>query len=569
MADKFSPDEIARFERRLAEEQANKTAMTHFRAPIKFDNNLEGVHMYRQGPNGEISDIPAWMKVGAGAAYGMQDVGRNLMQMVAPSTAKPEESTEAGYDESPYPQTESQRNALARALALRTTPGKIGHFVGETAASLPIGEAVNPVSSRVFSGAGVGSQLGRGAIEGAAQGAVLAPEGDKRSGAFWGGLGGAAVPGLAGIKNFLVRGVERTPAAMALQRRGVDLTPGQANPTGSAAMIEESAQRIPFIGPRITAAREKGWQQTQALIGQESAPPGYTPPARANPVDTYNDLKDAYAQAYGQVGGYPMVPSLMRTQGGDVPLSSYLAVPKQAAADPKSRQYVQSFIDNELGRIKGRQITSADLLDVRSNIRTKLRDMTGNDNFPDAEKLLKSTEQKATDVLESQLPPDAMAQLKAIDSRYGNFKVLESALDKAKDRPEGFTPSQFSMAVRESATTKGQYAGGGGRMRDVSSAASDVFAPRTPMTGAQQPSQVAGYVAAPFMFPVYGQGKGGQLARALLMGQTGAQNKIRDLERAFRRTLGPAERQALARVLGSLSSAGMEEKRPFVATTEE
>lgn len=571
MADQFTEDEIKRFEMRLAQEKAQNAAMTHYRAPTKFGDELEGVHMFTMGKNGEVAEVPKWMKVGAGIAHGMQDVARNVGNIIGltPDTAL----TQVLPENVAIPQTESQSNALARAMLAQDPYGKAGRFIGETVASLPVGEGFAagaealPLTRAMMQSKTGLSKISRGALEGATQGAVVAGPEDRKTGAFFGGLGGGAIPALGNVARFVSHGMERTPAARALQRQGVELTPGQANPGGTWSMLEESTQRLPVVGPRVTAARERGWQQTQALIGNEAAPPGYTPPARADIQDTYNDLRVAYDNAYGNFKGYPMVPALVRVQGGDVPLSKVMTV--TGSADAKSAKYVQNFINNELSRIKGRQLTSGDLLDIRSNIRTKMRDMAGNDTFPDAQNLLKTAEQKTTQVLESQLPADAMQDLRAVDAKYGNFKVLEDAIVRAKDRPEGFTPAQLSMAVKQSASTPGQYASGGGRMRDISQASTDVFSPRVPMTGAQQPSQLVGLASAVPTAAFYGQGKPGQLARALLMGQTGAQEKIRDIERAFRRTLSPAEREAIARLLGTTSAVGMEEKRPFFATTAE
>jgi len=407
----------------------------------------------------------------------------------------------------------------------------------------------------------------RAAIEGGATTyATAEPEMRQTEGAY-GTVAAGALPAGGKVTRAAISGIDMSPAARRLTKEGVELTPGQIAPNSTWAMVEESMMRIPLIGPKIASARERGWQQTQALIGQEAAPPGYAPPARADVRDTYNNLKDAYNTAYDQFKGYPLQPVLMRVQGGNVPLSQAMAVSRQAAADPKSRRYVQSFIDNELGRIKGRQLTSGDLLEIRSNIRTKLRDLSGNQNFPDAELLLRNAEKKATEILDSQLPPDVMAALREVDAKYGNFKVLEDAIVRSKDRPDAFTPAQFSMAVKESAGSKGQYAGGGGRMRNIAAESVDVFSPRTPMTGAQQPSQLVGYAAA---FPaslVYGD-RGRKLGK-VLAGQTDIQRQIQNFERQFRRKLSAQEREDLARVLRMSAAQYAAQEQPFFATAQE
>ena len=545
--DDFSPEEEALFKRRLAAEQqaAQAQAMTHtVGTPTAAPSSTPQARMYDPATGtigGEVNPlVRALMGYGAGVERSLASIGE-LAGVISPE--KYREIQERGE------------------MATRGPIGGTGEFLGEAAMATLAGGPVG----RVARAAG---PVVRGAIEGGVTSYATAdPEKRKTEGAY-GAVAAGALPAAGKVTRGMTRGADVSKAARRLTKEGVELTPGQAAPNNTWAMIEESMMRIPIVGPRVAAARERGWQQTQALIGKESAPPGYAPPNRADVRDTYNDLKAAYNEAYDQFKGYPLQPALVRVQGGNVPLSQAMAVSRQAAADPKSRKYVQSFIDNELGRVKGRQLDSADLLKIRSKIRAKMRDLSGNQNFPDAEALLKSAEQRATEVLESQLPPDAMRALRAVDAKYGNFKVLENAISRSKDRPDAFTPAQFSMAVKESVPSKGQYAAGGGRMRDIARESVDVFSPRTPMTGAQQPSQLVGYMAALPAAAMYGTGRGRQLGKALA-GQTEIQRKIQDFERTFRRKLSAQEREDLARVLRMSSATYAADTQPYFATTEE
>jgi hypothetical protein len=545
--DDFSPEEIEQFKRRFAAEQqaAQSQAMTHSVAttPSKV-SSAPHARMFNPETGiigGEVNPLArALMGYGAGVERSLASIGE-LTGVISPE--KYREIQERGE------------------MATRGPIGGAGEFLGESAMATIAGGPVG----RVARAAG---PIVRGAIEGGVTSYATAdPEARKTEGAY-GAVAAGALPAAGKVARGMISGADVSKAARRLTKEGVELTPGQAAPNNTWAMIEESMMRIPIVGPRVAAARERGWQQTQALIGKESAPPGYVPPSRADVRDTYSDLKTAYNEAYNQFKGYPLQPALVRVQGGNVPLSQAMAVSRQAAADPKSRKYVQSFIDNELGRVKGRQLDSADLLEIRSNIRTKMRDLSGNQNFPDAEGLLKTAEQRATEVLESQLPPDVMKSLREVDAKYGNFKVLESAISRSKDRPDAFTPAQFSMAVKESVPSKGQYAAGGGRMRDIARESVDVFSPRTPMTGAQQPSQLVGYMAALPAAAVYGKDRGRQLGKALA-GQTEIQRKIQDFERNFRRKLSAQEREDLARVLRMSGATYAAEQQPYFATTNE
>ena len=542
----FSPEEVEEFKRRFAAEQqaSQARAMTHGPAPVEAPSSVPQARMYdpKTGTiGGEVNPlVRALMGFGAGVERSVASAGE-LAGVISPER---------------YQQLRESNEPFTTGPA-----GATGEFLGEAAASTlaggPIGRALR-----------VGGPIVRGAIEGGATTYLTAEPEERRTAGAYGTVASGALPAAGKVTRAATRGIDMSPAARKLTTRGVELTPGQVAPEGTWAMIEESMMRIPLVGPRVAAARERGWQQTKNLISKESAPPGYTPPDRADVRDAYKDLKNAYDTAYDQFKGYPLQPAMMRVQGGNVPLTQFMAVPRQAAADPKSRRYVQTFIDNELGRIKGRQLDSEDLLKIRSNIRAKIRDLSGNQNFPDAEGLLKTAEQRATEVLESQLPPDVMKSLREVDAKYGNFKVLESAIDRSKDRPDAFTPAQFSMAVKESTPSKGQYAAGGGRMRDIAQESADVFSPRTPVTGAQQPSQLVGYAAAFPAAMLYGEGRGKQLGR-MLAGQTGVQRQIQDFERKFRRKLSAQEREDLARVLRMSGATYAAQEQPYFATTEE
>ena len=542
----FSPEEVEEFKRRFAAEQqaSQARAMTHGPAPVEAPSSVPQARMYdpKTGTiGGEVNPlVRALMGFGAGVERSVASAGE-LAGVISPER---------------YQQLRESNEPFTTGPA-----GATGEFLGEAAASTlaggPIGRALR-----------VGGPIVRGAIEGGATTYLTAEPEERRTAGAYGTVASGALPAAGKVTRAATRGIDMSPAARKLTTRGVELTPGQVAPEGTWAMIEESMMRIPLVGPRVAAARERGWQQTKNLISKESAPPGYTPPDRADVRDAYKDLKNAYDTAYDQFKGYPLQPAMMRVQGGNVPLTQFMAVPRQAAADPKSRRYVQTFIDNELGRIKGRQLDSKDLLEIRSNIRAKIRDLSGNQNFPDAEGLLKTAEQRATEVLESQLPPDVMKSLREVDAKYGNFKVLESAIDRSKDRPDAFTPAQFSMAVKESTPSKGQYAAGGGRMRDIAQESADVFSPRTPVTGAQQPSQLVGYAAAFPAAMLYGEGRGKQLGR-MLAGQTGVQRQIQDFERKFRRKLSAQEREDLARVLRMSGATYAAQEQPYFATTEE
>jgi hypothetical protein len=219
----------------------------------------------------------------------------------------------------------------------------------------------------------------------------------------------------------------------------------------------------------------------------------------------------------------------------------------------------------------GSKLSSDDLFAMRSRIRAEVRELRKRSNAPfGAEDILTNAEQKITAALDSQLPPNVVQQIRAIDSKYGNFKVIENALYRAKERPEGFTPAQFSQAVREGTPSRMGYAAGGGRMRDLSKAGAQVFENRQPQTGrmvatlapifgaggaaatlgglpgALAAGAFTGAAALPYL-----KNAAGDVARDVLIGRTAPQVALRNVQRKIRRNFTPQERETVARLLAT------------------
>jgi hypothetical protein len=125
------------------------------------------------------------------------------------------------------------------------------------------------------------------------------------------------------------------------------------------------------------------------------------------------------------------------------------------------------------------------LLEARSNIRTEIaKRMRSGDETGAA--LLRNAEEALSARLEAELPADAAAALRAADSHYGRYKVVEDAVRSAGDQPGGFTPSQLSNAVRRGSTSKGAYArGAGGPLRELAAAGRATLDQKSPPTGAR------------------------------------------------------------------------------------
>lgn len=515
---------------------------------------------------GAMRPLTGMEKFRYGFGLGARNIGLNVAEMAG--LTSPERVREAQKEAAPI---------------TGRFPGNVGAFTGETAALLPVGMGVGGMATRL--GMAPRGVLA-GVTEGGVQGAVAAGPDDPSTesserlmGLGIGAVTGGALPSAKRMAQMLASGRGMTRSARKLTERGVDLTPGQMQPESTYGQIEEAMMAVPAIGPRIKAARERGWTQTQNLIAQEAAPPGFTTRPRQDPQAMFRDLIDAYDQAYEVGRGFEMRPIIMKMQGENIPLSQALQVTSREVGDPASRKYANSFLKNEMEGIadivRKRPLFSEDLFALRSRIRAEVRDLRKNPNAPfKAADMLENAEGRITEALESQLPPDVMRQIRAIDSKYGNFKVVEGALFRAGDRPEGFTPAQFSQEVRQGSQSRMGYAAGGGRMRDIAAAGREVFENRQPQTGRMAltaaPVLGAGGAAATFggipgalaagaftgaaALP-YLKNAAGDVARDVLVGRTAPQVALRNVQRKIRRNFTPQERETVARMLQTMGIA--------------
>lgn len=544
----------------------NKQGMTH------VSTSVQGVpqtapHMYMKGSQGEIKEVPSWLKFGAGAGAGMQDLAMNLANFVSPSIVSNEQI---------------QQKKEQNAPLYESTPGNLGKFAGESVALYPVGGAVGKGMEMLGAGATrIGMPIGKklaalmgGATEGAVQGTLTAEPDNRAEGATGGAMFGAAYPvGAAALKKFAAA-APPTPNARKLLNVGVDLTPGQRNPSGTINQLEQALMAVPFIGKAIAGQREKGWQQVQNVIGEQASPPNFKPKTVGDVSKLVSEIGDAYDTAYDVGKGYPIATlSVMQTQGSNVPLSQlFKRAVATGNATNESKSIAKSFLDNELSGITNMRggVQSDNLFALRSRVRAEIRNLDKAPNAPyGASNILQKAEQAITDVLNSQLPSDVIPKVKAIDARYGNFKILQDAVKRAADRPEGFTPAQASAAVR-AATIGSEYARGGGRLRDITKAGYDVFQPTEPATGrvvATLSPLAAGTVAAakanlPATIAATGVGAalwGTKTGRNLLSGDTKTQQYVRDLLRSGRRTFTPQEQQQIARLLQTTAIANADQ----------
>lgn len=507
-------------------------------------------------PTGPVTEMSGPQRFRAGIGRNFAAIGRNVGNLVG---LIPDQQVK-------------DANQLDEQL-LATPGGASGDMFGNLVSSLPIGAGVGGGVSRLGSiGARVAANpISRGAIEGAAQGVIQAAPGERAKGAFIGGLAGGSVPATVAAGRKLANPIDIAPASQRLLNEGIDLSPGQLNPKGIANKIESDYQSVPVIGTAIQSVRKAAETQYKKKLITEVAAPGAKVKDSADLNAMLDDAYKSFGPAYDVGKGYPVAPSVLRTQGGNEPLTAALnkigAKPRIGLTDADRKSAVavlQNKLKETLAATGKNGLDSGDLLKYRSLIREQSRNLSDGSNQSKALRdMLSEADDKVTEVLESQLPPDAMKALAAVDGKYANYKIVEDAVRRGGDKE--FTPFQASQAVRNSAEN-GKYArGGGGPLRDLTKAGAETFSD-TPVTGARLASigiPIAAIGAAPHIaIPAAGAAAAAVLTktgRKFAAGQTGMQKGMRALEQKVTNSgqqIDPRALETVYRVLNGLPVAG-------------
>lgn len=229
-----------------------------------------------------------------------------------------------------------------------------------------------------------------------------------------------------------------------------------------------------------------------------------------------------------------------------IPAFSAVVEDQSVAVSDKARGIAKRFLDNQLTVLGDEAaktgVASSDrLIKMRSNIREEIRQhQNGDSDSKGIARLLTRAEQELTDAIDGGLPDDARKAVKEADAQYAKYKTAERAVAAAGDMPDGFTPAQFSRAVRQGREI-GEYArGGGGEMRSLAAAGRSVLDARVPKTGARLLAALPGAS----MFALAGNLPGPQ---RFLTGQTRAQQAGQSIEAALSNVLRRTPHEAAAR----------------------
>lgn len=472
----------------------------------------QGIETYF--PNDPTQDMGVVDRTRSSIGRGMVSIGRNVGNLVGAVSDK----------------ALADANELDAPL-LNTRSGSIGNLIGQAAITAPLTMGASMgVGALGKAGAAIaGNPLSRGVLEGGVQGLVSADPGQRMRGTLTGAAAGSVLPIAGAIGGKMMRGVTTTPEAQDLLKRGIDLTPGQMNPEGAMNAVEQAWQSVPVVGNIIKNSRANAESQFQQAAIREGAAPGASVAGNSDLNALLDDAYKSYGPAYDVAKGFPVGPKIMGNT--DVPLSqafSQVAKKARIGLTTDVRDETNNWLQNQLKETitaakQSGGMQSDHLLELRSIIRSAARDASDSTAAGRATRdLLGDAEDKVTQALGSQLPGDAMTKLAATDAQYSKYKLLENVMRKAGDRPEGFTPFQFSQAIKEG-TDAGTYARGGGHLRDMAVAGRNVFNVVSPATGARN-AAIGLSLAATAAMPPVGAGAlgliGTQTGRRLAAGMT-------------------------------------------------
>ncbi len=487
---------------------------------------------YVPGPNDPTADMSPGQILAAGAGRGLVHTAKSVGNLVG---LVPDSSMAA------------EKQIDAPLLARRG--GETGNIIGEAAATAPLTMG----ASGAMGGLGAaGAAIARNpltnmALQGGVQGLATSDPGQRGLNTTVGALTGGGLAAGGRLVSKLARGLNVTPEARLLLNQGVSLTPGQLNPGGAANQFESAAESIPGVKQIVHGARENAEQQYQARIIQAGAAPGAQIQPSENIHHMLQQAYDSFAPLYDKAKGFPVQPAIVNT-GANTPLSAAFA---QAAQTPgttgTAQRAAKSWLDNELSRLPPNP-DSADLLKVRSNIRTAARNakLSTDTTAQDKAAIFSAADQHVTKALESQLPSDALDALRTADSQYGQYKIVENAVAKSKDNLAGLTPQKLSQSIYDSTADPSYARGAGGPLRDLAKAGTSVFQTVVPPTGARVATLGAGLLGAmhaPGVAIPVGTGMlgltGTQTGRRLAAGMTAPQQQAQRLAAALGGAIPP------------------------------
>lgn len=368
---------------------------------------------------------------------------------------------------------------------LSTGAGQAGNFVGEMAATLPVGGAVGGLAKAATAARGVvpgarlaasvlGNGVSRAALEGAV-GAGATADSDQRGGMamFGAGLGGA----MGGAGKLLKLGVNKltpkiTPEAAQLQKMtGTFIPLSQALEPGVGKQFYEAfLANLPGVGGKIRGQYKNAIEDLRRYAAEQAHPP--TAPVTITPKDTIADafgkLEDYWKTAYDGIGAVPI--KLFNGAGGrqswKVPLEVEEAM-KAASGGRFAPPPVGATVSGEV-MVNLKRATEELLEKVPEGSTLKAA----------AKKELEDFSEHIDDMLKQNLDPTGKGKGKMADvyrdyldkqPYYEDYQRLLSAGQKAvKARGvSDFSPAELAASSARQTGTSAVRGGGAGSMQET------------------------------------------------------------------------------------------------------
>lgn len=215
-----------------------------------------------------------------------------------------------------------------------------------------------------------------------------------------------------------------------------------------ARLAAQNALRDEFGAPRS----RQDWER---VVLESVAPEGSVISAGQSD-EMLNQAYESFAPLYDSAKGFAAPSAGLRDELVGA------AQDEAVLATPQERRAITGWLNNQVraftDKMTANELTTDDLLELRSRIRDERRLQSRRGNMERAD-LLGSAEGEVTARLEQSLPEDVLTTLRATDSQYRKYKVVESALYNAGDQT--LTPDQLSQAIRMGGlTSQSRYARG-------------------------------------------------------------------------------------------------------------
>lgn len=508
----------------------------------------EAVQQMQQGINQHIAD-----KVRPKEATEGMGQGEQFAAGMGAGALKPVKAIESMVTGKQDPDYED-----AAGVIEKTPNGEFGATVGENAAQGLVGFGAGKALGVAGKLAGlsklrgVAKLLGNGTVragaEGATMGATSTTDSENRlERTVEGAAGGTAIHYGIGKLRQLYKGISGvTPEARNLRARGVDLTVGQSAPGTKLGAVEEASSSTGGFGPIVKGQRERaaqGWQDT--VLSEAHAPNETVPPRGSGDIhQRLNEANEGFGRQYDAATAGQKMPSPNSMAGAQL----HFKVLGPSVDDPAvmatagERKMVRGWLKNQMSVVPYNDASVSALQTVRSNVRKEAMANMRAGNHKVAQ-LLHNANDALTEGIENNLPPDKAGLLKETDKAYRDYKTVEGTVARAKDAPEGFTPTMLQNEVAAN-TPKGAYArGGGNRLRELSAAGKATLDAKSPMTGVRALAHLP--AVGPFgTAGVSALSNVGFVKRALL-GETGPQRFGQRAEEALKSRLSKAARERL------------------------